>query len=118
MTSSVTSLWNKFSTRVDVSDPQLPKHSHRTYIDLVDIYDEPEGDGQEDDIDADDRIAEQFKQDFMDAMQARQRNRTAGQPKAPNLKPGEQPPPRGPKLGGSRSARAAMREQQEKALKK
>ena len=53
----------------------------------------------------------------MDAKEARQRNRTAGQPKPPTLKPGEQVQ-RGPKLGGSRSARAAMREQQEKAMKK
>jgi hypothetical protein len=83
----------------------------------VDIYDEPESQDQEDSLDTDDRIAEQFKQDFMDAMQARQRNRTAGQPKPPTLKPGEQVQ-RGPKLGGSRSARAAMREQQEKAMKK
>lgn len=90
--------------------------AHHTDMDLVDIYDEPEADGQEDSLDADERVAEQFKQDFMDAMQARQRHRTAGQPKAPS-KPGEQPQ-RGPKLGGSRSARAAMREQQEKALKK
>ena len=91
-----------------------PYHAN---IGLVDIYDEPEAEQQEDSLDADDRIAEQFKQDFMDAMQARHRHRTAGQPKPP-LKPGEQPPQRGPKLGGSRSARAAMREQQEKAMKK
>ncbi len=83
----------------------------------MEIYDEPEPDPQEDNLNADDRVAEQFKQDFMDAMQARQRNRTAGQPKPPTLKPGEQVQ-RGPKLGGSRSARAAMREQQEKAAKK
>ncbi|KAF7513158.1 hypothetical protein GJ744_010554 [Endocarpon pusillum] len=83
----------------------------------LEIYDEPEPDLQEDNLNADDRIAEQFKRDFIDAMQARHRNRTAGHPKAPNLKPGEQVQ-RGPKLGGSRSARAAMREQQEKAAKK
>jgi hypothetical protein len=71
----------------------------------------------EESLDADERIAEQFRQDFMDAMQARQRNRVTGQPKLPAGKPGE-PVQRGPKLGGSRSARAAMREQQEKAMKK
>lgn len=85
----------------------------------MEIYDEPDAEEvQENSLDADDRIAEQFRQDFIDAMQARQRHRTSGQPKPPNLKPGEQPPSRGPKLGGSRSARAAMRELQEKALKK
>lgn len=100
-----------------------PRKKHALLIDVgespVEMYDEPDAEVQEDSLDADDdRIAEQFRQDFIDAMQARHRHRTSGQPKAPNLKPGEQPPSRGPKLGGSRSARAAMRELQEKALKK
>jgi hypothetical protein len=93
------------------------RRAHADINGVVEIYDDPEAEQPEESPDADDRIAEQFKQDFMDAMQARQRNRTGGQPKAATLKPGEQPQ-RGPKLGGSRSARAAMREQQEKAMKK
>jgi hypothetical protein len=83
----------------------------------VEIYDEPEAEEQEENLDTDDRIAEQFRRDFIDAMQARHRHRTSGQPKPPALKSGDQPQ-RGPKLGGSRSARAAMRERQEKAAKK
>ena len=90
----------------------------------LEIYDEPveatPGDTDNGDADTDEKIAEQFRQDFMDAMESRQRNRTTGQPKMPVGKPGEVGQ-RGPKLGGSRSARAAMRErelaEQQKAKK-
>ena len=83
----------------------------------MDIYDEPEAQKKVDELEADDRIAEQFRQDFLDAMQSRQRTRTSGQPKPPPGKSAETGQ-RGPKLGGSRSARAAMREQQVKSAKK
>lgn len=83
----------------------------------MEIYDEPNTEHQDDSLDADERVAEQFRRDFIEAMQARHRHRTGGHSKTSNHKPGEHPP-RGPKLGGSRSARAAMREQQEKAKKK
>jgi hypothetical protein len=72
----------------------------------VDVYDEYEDDAQMDDAQAaDDRVAEQFRRDFMDAMQSRRRLRTT-KPAA------KEEGPKGPKLGGSRSARAAMRETQ------
>jgi hypothetical protein len=81
----------------------------------LEIYDEPVETPADDlnngDIDTDEKIAEQFRQDFMDAMESRQRNRTAGQPKMPAGKQGEVGQ-KGPKLGGSRSARAAMRERE------
>jgi hypothetical protein len=81
----------------------------------LEIYDEPveapPGDTNNEDLDTDEKIAEQFRQDFMDAMESRQRNRTAGQPKMPIGKAGEVGQ-KGPKLGGSRSARAAMRERE------
>ena len=81
----------------------------------LEIYDEPVEASLDDinnrDVDTDEKIAEQFRQDFMDAMESRQRNRTAGQPKMPAGKPGEIGQ-KGPKLGGSRSARAAMRERE------
>src|SRR5271156_676445 len=81
----------------------------------LEIYDEPVEAPPDDlnngDLDTDEKIAEQFRQDFMDAMESRQRNRTAGQPKMPAGKPGEVGQ-KGPKLGGSRSARAAMRERE------
>lgn len=72
----------------------------------VDVYDDYEDDAQVDDPQAaDDRVAEQFRRDFMDAMQSRRRLRTT----KPAVK---DEGPKGPKLGGSRSARAAMREAQ------
>ena len=76
-----------------------------------DSVEAPLGDNDNGDLDTDEKIAEQFRQDFMDAMESRQRTRTSGQPKMPSGKPGEVGP-KGPKLGGSRSARAAMRERE------
>ncbi|KAJ5234459.1 uncharacterized protein N7469_003627 [Penicillium citrinum] len=76
----------------------------------LDVYDEPEDETQLDDQAADDRVAEQFRRDFMDAIQSRRRQRTNTKPANNN----KVEPPKGPKLGGSRSARAAMREMQTK----
>jgi hypothetical protein len=73
---------------------------------IVDVYEDPEDETHLDDQAADDRIAEQFRRDFMDAIQSRRRTAKP----APKVAEG----PRGPKLGGSRSARAAMRETQTK----
>lgn len=70
------------------------------------IYKEEEEDGA-----ADDRIAEEFKKDFMDALNQRQRRRPekpAAGPKGKLTK--EEELMKGPKLGGSKSQRAAMRE--------
>ncbi|KAL1958072.1 hypothetical protein VTO42DRAFT_5112 [Malbranchea cinnamomea] len=78
----------------------------------LDVYEEPEKPQVDDDQAADDRIAEQFKREFLEAIQARRRAR------ARNTKGGKGDAPRGPKLGGSRSARAAMREKQAKAARK
>jgi hypothetical protein len=77
----------------------------------VDVYDEPEEEPQADDQAADDRIAEQFRRDFLDAIQSRRRTRTTKTVSKTEA-------PKGPKLGGSRSARAAMRESQAQAGKK
>lgn len=63
-----------------------------------------------DDMAADDRIAEQFRRDFMDAIQSRRR--VARQRNTTTTKTAKPEASRGPKLGGSRSARAAMRESQ------
>lgn len=58
-----------------------------------------------DEGDADEAMAERFKQEFLDAQAEKQaRNQKASQPKMPGL-PND---PKGPKLGGSRSARAKM----------
>lgn len=60
---------------------------------------------------ADDRIAEEFRREFLDAMAERHRRRR--QPAGPPSKPGakkEEEVLKGPKLGGSRNTRAAMRD--------
>ncbi|KAL9596259.1 MAG: hypothetical protein Q9219_005920 [cf. Caloplaca sp. 3 TL-2023] len=82
----------------------------------LEIYDEPESEMQNDDQAADDRVAEQFRRDFMDAISSRRKRAARSAKKNAGAKVDEKP--RGPKLGGSRSARAAMREKQEKAAKK
>lgn len=86
----------------------------------LDVYETPTpppatsaADGLDEDGAADDRIAEEFRREFMDAMAERQQKRK---------KPANAPPPakgakgakeeevlKGPKLGGSRNVRAAMR---------
>jgi len=78
------------------------------------VYDLKE-EAQHGDQAADDRIAEKFRRDFMEAIQSRRRfmrprNTKKAQPKYTG--------PRGPKLGGSRSARASMREMNAKAAQK
>ncbi|KAI0539291.1 hypothetical protein GGR58DRAFT_500356 [Xylaria digitata] len=66
--------------------------------------------GVEEDGAADDRIAEEFRREFLDAMAERQRRK---KPVGPPSKPGakkEEEVLKGPKLGGSRNTRAAMRD--------
>ena len=89
----------------------------RVLTETVEIYDEPDDEAPNDDQAADDRIAEQFRREFMDAISSR-RQRTGPATTAKPVK-GQKvdDKPKGPKLGGSRSARAAMRELQEKAEK-
>lgn len=84
----------------------------------MDVYDGPlededDGAGDANGQAADDRVAEQFRKDFLDAIQSRRRV-----VRARNTKSSKPEAPRGPKLGGSRSARAAMREMQEKSGRK
>lgn len=94
----------------------------RVLIFAVDIYEEPVVESQviNDDQAADDRIAEAFRKEFMDAVSARQRKKAAPAPPPSRTvggKKGEEVM-KGPKLGGSRSARAAMRETMLKSAKK
>ncbi|KAL2178569.1 hepatocellular carcinoma-associated antigen 59-domain-containing protein [Thermothelomyces heterothallicus CBS 202.75] len=58
---------------------------------------------------ADDRIAEAFRREFMDAMAQRTRRRRMAHSSKPRPRKQEEIL-RGPKLGGSRNARAAMRD--------
>jgi len=89
---------------------------------IVEIYEEPVVESQviNDDQAADDRIAEAFRKEFMDAVSARQRKKTAPAPPPARTAGGkkEEEVLKGPKLGGSRSARAAMRETMLKNAKK
>ncbi|KAK2778220.1 mRNA splicing factor rna helicase [Colletotrichum kahawae] len=79
----------------------------------LDVYDVPatqqsqyEGDG-----DADDRIAEEFRREFMDAMVQRQQKKKAAAPPArAGARKADEDVLKGPKLGGSRNSRAAMRD--------
>lgn len=80
--------------------------------------------GDEDELGADERIAEDFKRDFLEAMsqrrQARKRTVPTNAPR-PGPKKIEGEYLKGPKLGGSRNARAAMRDillKQQEAAKK
>lgn len=64
------------------------------------------------DANNDEALVEQFRQEFLESLESRQQRK----PAAP-VRPGEKEAPKGPKLGGSRSARAAMREREEQAQK-
>lgn len=79
----------------------------------MDIYDElpTEPVKVSDDQAADDIIAEAFRKEFMDAVSQRQRKKAVpAQPPARGVGGKREEELKGPKLGGSRSARAAMRE--------
>ncbi|SPN97194.1 uncharacterized protein DNG_00709 [Cephalotrichum gorgonifer] len=71
-----------------------------------------------DDIPADDRIAEEFKREFLDAVARRRQKRRAARPAPrPGDKRSDGDVLKGPKLGGSRNVRSAVRDillQQEK----
>ncbi|KAK0733394.1 hepatocellular carcinoma-associated antigen 59-domain-containing protein, partial [Lasiosphaeria miniovina] len=82
----------------------------------LDVYDmapettAPETGMDEEELAADDRIAEQFRRDFMDAMSQRHRRRKPAINAVPRPKANQDEILKGPKLGGSRNARAAMRD--------
>lgn len=77
----------------------------------MDVYDgdslEPSAKEEDAAADADERLAEQFRQEFMDAMAERQQKNQVKAATAAKAK-GIGPDQSGPKLGGSRSARAKM----------
>jgi hypothetical protein len=106
--------WRKRRNSNDVKRDRLVEEVMRET--KLEIYDEPEDEGPDDDQAADDRIAEQFRREFMDAISSRKQK--AAQDKKPVRGQPVDERPKGPKLGGSRSARAAMREKEEAAAKK
>ncbi|CAN9195409.1 hypothetical protein CC77DRAFT_1023804 [Alternaria alternata] len=65
-------------------------------------------------VNTDDALVEQFRSEYYESMQARQQAR---KPAAPTVK-GAPPPITGPKLGGSKSARAKMHKLQQEELAK
>jgi len=83
----------------------------------LDIYDEPDAadEGQDEEEAADDRIAEQFRREFMEAISTRKQKTSTATAKPTGKGKVVDDRPKGPKLGGSRSARAAMREREEAA---
>ena len=106
----------KSCERVDVNT--LLSNANDLLTVLVEIYDEPEADASNDDQAADDRIAEEFRREFMDAVSSRRQKPGLSTSTKPVKGAKVDDKPKGPKLGGSRSARAAMRELQEQADKK
>ncbi|CCX34345.1 hypothetical protein FPQ18DRAFT_332656 [Pyronema domesticum] len=83
----------------------------------LDLYPEEseQGESEEEEGAADDKIAEKFRREFLDAILSKRRRR--GQDSKAGAKTGagkkeDKKRPKGPKLGGSRMARAQMREQQ------
>lgn len=106
--------WRKRRNSNDVKRDKLVEEVMRET--KLEIYDEPEDEGPNDDQAADDRIAEQFRREFMDAISSR-KQKAAQDKKSVRGQPVDERP-KGPKLGGSRSARAAMREKEEAAAKK
>ncbi|KEZ44192.1 hypothetical protein SAPIO_CDS3120 [Scedosporium apiospermum] len=88
----------------------------------LDVYHVPEEQTVEDadheyEGSADDRIAEEFKREFLDAVAQRRQRRRAARAARPTDKKPNPDVLRGPKLGGSRNVRSAVRDillQQEK----
>lgn len=85
----------------------------------LEIYEEPVAStpereaGDDGGLAADDRIAEAFKRDFMDAISQRRRKKAAPAAQAGKNQAGKKKDEevlRGPKLGGSRNSRQAMRD--------
>ena len=106
--------WRKRRNSEDVKRDKLVEEVMRES--RLEIYDEPEDEGDNDDQAADDRLAEQFRREFMDAVSSRKQK--ASQAAKPAKGKVVDDRPKGPKLGGSRSARAAMREKEIEASKK
>ena len=106
--------WRKRRNSNDLKRDKLVEEVMRES--KLEIYDEPDDDGLNDDQAADDRLAEQFRREFLDAVSNRKQK--VVQDKKPTRGQPVDDAPKGPKLGGSRSARAAMREKQEAAAKK
>lgn len=106
--------WRKRRNSEDVRRDKLVEEVMRES--KLEIYDEPDEEAARDgDNAADDRMVEQFRREFLDAVSSRQQK---AMPKQQVKGKVVDDKPSGPKLGGSRSARAKMREIEEAAAKK
>lgn len=85
----------------------------------MEVYEKPEEvlSGTGEDEAADERIAEAFRRDFMNQVEEKTARKAQPPPPGPARGAKGEPDMKGPKLGGSRSARAAMRAQQESSKK-
>ncbi|KAF4444342.1 hypothetical protein F53441_11154 [Fusarium austroafricanum] len=98
-------------TRRTLPDPILYS-SHKLIEIVVDLYEPPEQNSNNADADqdgaADERLAEEFRQQFFEDVAERQlrKKKTTNQP----ARAGTEEVLKGPKLGGSRNARAQMRD--------
>ena len=100
----------KRRTSTDIKRDKLVEEVMReSRLEIYDDDDVTEGDGG--DGEADDRIAENFRREFLDAVSSRRQRAPAAAPAKVNGKV-VVTEPRGPKLGGSRSARAKIRERE------
>ena len=102
----------KRRTSTDVKRDKLVEEVMReSRLEIYDDDDDAAAEGNAGEGEADDRIAEQFRRDFLDAVSNRRRRAPAS---AAAKAKGKAVPhePRGPKLGGSRSARAKVREKE------
>jgi hypothetical protein len=110
MISSATSSWKSLCEKTNVSSLSDRMLDTRADHIIVDVYETPTpppatAPGLDDDGAADDRIAEEFKREFLEAMAQKQHKKKP----ASGAKKDEEVL-KGPKLGGSRNARAAMRD--------
>lgn len=85
----------------------------------LDLYEQPKESSPiaGNDQDADDAMEQQFRREYFDQMEERNQQQQRKPPTVPGPRGAKQEPSKGPKLGGSRSARAQMRlleEQKEK----
>jgi len=94
-----------------------PSHTRSMLTSPVDFFDSttPANPHANTSTNTDDALVEQFRNEYFESMEAKQQAR---KPPAPPVK-GAPPPITGPKLGGSKSARAKMHKlQQEEAARK
>lgn len=113
----------RFPTTTQLIELKLTKHPKKIADLNIPIEEAPPPPQDPSDTPADDRIAEEFKREFLDAIASRRQKRRAAKPPARpgDRRAGDGDVLKGPKLGGSRNVRSAVRDillQQEKEREK